>query len=684
MIETTNGAAPGESAAPPADDLAAQPVEHQRIGLDVYLNVLGVDSHEHVSVCHKEVGGPFRAVVVAAADAPAEAARWAATSCVWFGINPVTLPVGSTARGKTAEVARLVALVADLDIDEAKLTADTAVAVGDELSRMLGVDPVVTTFTGHGFQPVWAVERDESTDLTDPERRTRAKVLVARFGRLVKRVAAQHGGSVDTVFDLPRVSRVPRTTNYKYANKPVPVFGIPRGGSPISLDRLSEVLDEYDVPQYAEDGEQLRKVVNDPHDWSYAEHPCTYARTMVDGWSTDTPAARHPWLVAQGTRLAAAHRYGCLTEAEHERGARVLTDRMHHLCTNQTPHRKVEPGEIEDALAWGVARVATMPDGDRLRSELGHHEHSDNLDGILTDESQEAVTAPERAVATLAADLWDARPVLRHLHDFARARMVAPLAVLGVAMARIAAATPAGYVLPPLVGGPGSMNLLVALVGPSGAGKGAAHAAAEDALNLSGFRDAISSETVLHTPDVGSGEGVVHQYAKWAKTEDNGVKQEGVKQIRETVLFTVPEIDQLTAVGSRQGATLLPILRKAYSGEALSFAYADPTKRLHLRARSYRMALTAGVQPGRAAALLDDADGGTPQRFVWLPVTDPDMPRDRPAEPDRWTVALPGRPLSGQTKVTVCAEAEEEITDAHWRRSRGRVTPWMGTPSTPG
>ena len=39
---TTNGAAPGESAAPPADDLAAQPVEHQGIDLDALNQFLDV------------------------------------------------------------------------------------------------------------------------------------------------------------------------------------------------------------------------------------------------------------------------------------------------------------------------------------------------------------------------------------------------------------------------------------------------------------------------------------------------------------------------------------------------------------------------------------------------------------------------------------------------------------------
>jgi hypothetical protein len=173
----------------------------------------------------------------------------------------------------------------------------------------------------------------------------------------------------------------------------------------------------------------------------------------------------------------------------------------------------------------------------------------------------------------------------------------------------------------------------------------------------------LSGDGQLHTSDVGSGEGVVHQYARWEG-------KEGVKQYRESVLFVVPEVDQLTAVGSRQGSTLMPILRKAYSGEALSFAYADPTKRLHVRAHAYRMALVAGVQPGRAGALFDDADGGTPQRFLWLPVTDPTMPRDRPAEPEPWTVKVPP-PAIGRVEIQVCTEATGEITEAYWRRSRG-------------
>jgi hypothetical protein len=295
----------------------------------------------------------------------------------------------------------------------------------------------------------------------------------------------------------------------------------------------------------------------------------------------------------------------------------------------------------------------------------GHRpERSTPLPAVATVEPVAVGDPSDTAPVTVPAFPWDSRPVLQHLHDFARARMVAPLAVLGVAVARVVAATPAGYVLPALIGGHGTLNVFVALVGPSGSGKGTGHAAAKDALDLSGARDSISEDESLYVTDVGSGEGILHAYAMWTK-------KEGVQQIRESVLFVVNEVDQLTAVGSRQGATLLPKLHEAYSGESLAFNYADPTKRLHVRRHHYRMALTLGVQPGRAAALFDAADGGTPQRFLWLPVTDPEMPRHPPPEPSRWTVPMPGRPSTGRKVVGVCTEARDEIIEAHWRRSRG-------------
>src|SRR5690606_38473588 len=73
----------------------------------------------------------------------------------------------------------------------------------------------------------------------------------------------------------------------------------------------------------------------------------------------------------------------------------------------------------------------------------------------------------------------------------------------------------------------------------------------------------------------------------------------------------------------QSGSTLLATLREVYSGSDLGAQYATADKRRPVRAHCYRAALVAGIQPARSGVLLDDAAGGTPQRWLWLPTTDP-------------------------------------------------------------
>ena len=267
-----------------------------------------------------------------------------------------------------------------------------------------------------------------------------------------------------------------------------------------------------------------------------------------------------------------------------------------------------EKGERDGGAEFDRAFAGTVA---RLRDGV--------LDVVAHGSRLRFVYTPEGTVA--ADEFWDSRPTLRHVHDFARARMASPWAVLGVVLARVVAATPPSIVLPPLVGSEASLNLFVALVGPSGSGKGAAERAAADAVDVGD----------LETATVGSGEGIGHLYAHRDKGE--------IVRDREAVLFTIPEVDNLTALGNRQGATLMPQLRSAWSGEKLGFSYADKSKALPIESHTYRMGLVLGVQPGRAEPLLEDADGGTPQRFVWMPTTDPSAPEVTPSAsvPIPWT-----------------------------------------------
>jgi hypothetical protein len=263
-------------------------------------------------------------------------------------------------------------------------------------------------------------------------------------------------------------------------------------------------------------------------------------------------------------------------------------------------------------------------------------------------------------------EFWGEREALELLRGWSRSRMTSPWATLLAGLCRVCCWVPPRAVLPAIVGGAASLNLFAALVGPSGAGKGAAEAVAAEALALAGH-DVFGA-------NVGSGEGIAHAYAHRVKGE--------VVMDREAVLFSVPEVDSLTALGNRQGSTLLSQLRSAWTGERLGFAYADATRRIPLEAHGYRMCLVLGVQPGRAGPLLGDSDGGTPQRFVWVWVTDPHGPRPDalPETPaplawqwgDRDQVKILSSSV-GNSRIVfeVCEAARSDILDNRYSQQRG-------------
>lgn len=277
---------------------------------------------------------------------------------------------------------------------------------------------------------------------------------------------------------------------------------------------------------------------------------------------------------------------------------------------------------LEHSGDWAAAARALRRNGYGQQRDRGD-DHTTSA-GSGSAEAPPAEPAGAGPVDDQAEEaFWNSRPVLVHIREHARARRASPYAVLGCVLARIITATPPFIVLPGLIGSYGSLNLFVALVGPSGGGKGAAESAAADCLVMPD----IDSATV------GSGEGIGHLYAHREKGE--------IVRDRDAVLFTVPEVDNLVALAGRQGATLLPQLRSAWSGEQLGFAYADKNKALPIGRHTYRMGLILGVQPGRAAALLDDADGGTPQRFLWMPTSDLGAPEQAPDAPEPWIWELP-------------------------------------------
>lgn len=294
-----------------------------------------------------------------------------------------------------------------------------------------------------------------------------------------------------------------------------------------------------------------------------------------------------------------------------------------------------------------------------------HAKHSAAFDPRVSEVEADAITGevigetPEQ----VESDFWQRRPILQHIKAGAGARMVSAWALLGCTILRALAHIPPHVVLPPIVGSVGSLNAFVALVGPSGAGKGAAESAASELFRW---------PTDVFSAPLGSGEGITHMYAHYeAKGPEKGVVMD-----RNAVAFTVAEIDTLAAQSSRQGATLMGQVRSAYSGERLGFGYADATRRITLDRHTYRLVMSAGVQPERSEVLLADADGGTPQRFVWMPAVDRHIQWPPPAEPDPWPIASlnfndAGHYMGGHVVIGVPDEVREVIGQARAARARG-------------
>jgi hypothetical protein len=243
-----------------------------------------------------------------------------------------------------------------------------------------------------------------------------------------------------------------------------------------------------------------------------------------------------------------------------------------------------------------------------------------------TGEIVEPVTNLEPALTQEEYDkFWSATEQLEIIHASARARLVGPWALLGACFTRINVMTPWHVTLPPLTGGRASLNLFIGLVGPSGAGKGGATAAAVDTINTGATWE--GGETGQRMVNLGSGEGIIHAFRKRTKDGDEWECR--------SVVFNVQEIDLLTATATRSGATILPVLRSMWSGEQLGFQNADPTRRIQVPPHEYRASLLVGIQPLRAGSLLDDADGGTPQRFLFVPTDDPGAPDQPPIKPEK-------------------------------------------------
>lgn len=343
--------------------------------------IIGYRDGEYLSVSVGNAGG-FRSVVLpyrpGIGGEIVETLRQPGNN-VYFGVNPVGPK--ATGRGTVGDVTRLAGLYCDLDVKPGGCPSiEVARSIVGELSAMLGTAPSAIVMSGHGLQPYWPIE-DAPISAGDGSGRGKAIALTRRWGRLVAHVAKSHGAQVDSVYDLARVLRAPGSVNHK--GSPVEVT-IERGtGGPVTLAQIVDCLDEQGVSEQPGDV-TIKSGAADysaPTEWTFAEGNCGYSVTMRRGWMKDTPGARHPWLLAQAVRVAAAHRNGCMN-ADGLRQAWVeLEQRFTELCEGSpTDPRKVKPLEMAEAISYAQRRAGAM-DAAHMATELGGHLHDDQLVG---------------------------------------------------------------------------------------------------------------------------------------------------------------------------------------------------------------------------------------------------------------------------------------------------------------
>jgi hypothetical protein len=209
-------------------------------------------------------------------------------------------------------------------------------------------------------------------------------------------------------------------------------------------------------------------------------------------------------------------------------------------------------------------------------------------------------------------------------------------------MARAATAIPYNVVLPGIIGTKVSTGLYVALVGNPGFGKGSSDGASIELMPCD-----------IATAKLGSGEGITHQYA-W---RDKGSSE--IEWHQRSVLFESGEAETMKALSTRNSSTLMGEVRSAWMGEPIGFGYSDIRKRLILPRISYRMSILASFTPSLGDTLLDGIHEGTPQRFLFLPVSEPSIP-------DAGTV----RRTTDQLMINIPSVDEDELVEV-------RVPPWI-------
>ena len=237
-------------------------------------------------------------------------------------------------------------------------------------------------------------------------------------------------------------------------------------------------------------------------------------------------------------------------------------------------------------------------------------------------------------------EFWD-HPGLDKVRDAADQAVLSRWLVLGVLMAWVNC-----HILPDVYVGDGEstrrtpLNLFVAVVGPSGAGKGQAMDLVQERMVTRG--PATSHQLPIET-NTGSAEGMAQQISERTAELRREPRQDGEDE--NGADFNPPPTDQRGPVAPRAGkdrydwypsflfrsdeiTRLMGEKRGEHStqdGYMLSMWSAEDLSRNLAKGRhpvlshDYRACLVVGAQPGKVSGLMTETDSGLTQRYLFMP-----------------------------------------------------------------
>lgn len=593
-------------------------------------------------------------------DAAAQQATLRAqTSCVWFGVatRHRRLPTG---RGGATDCHQIPGLWLDIDVAGPRHADSTHLppTIDDAWTLLARFEhpPSIVVDSGGGLQAWWLFNEPHTLGADDP--------LLDRWHTTWTRLGAELGWHVDNVFDPARIMRLPGTLNRKPGVDPAAVTIAAANNAAYDVTDLAEILDDPTPPPAARATRPAYTGGDRPGDELMAERDGNDVLAAA-GWTLShvDRAGNHYWIRPRTDRAthhaAVVYADGHIANYSEASGLEV--------------RRSYDP--------WGL-HVALNHNGDFAAAARAwrqtHSKPRDDMAWVLDGATTATDPAEPQQVATGLDHeaFWAARPELAHIRTYAQAQMSSPWAVLGGVLANVVCQAPVTIVLPNIIQDLASINLAIALVGRSGEGKGGATSTARRAVNIG--PPAFDKHTL------GSGQGIAHGYGHWESGKDGDTGH--VERHADSCLFIVEEVDHLGSHAAQNASTTLAELRRFLMGEKLGHLYVDRTKRVQIAEHTYRGAFLVGVQPARAGALLGDADGGTPQRFVWLPVLDPQPPDTEPdlPAPIEWrqppSTALPPPDglYDGRRPIPVCDTAVTAIKEERRRRARGEGDPLDG------